>query len=60
MYWNDHDEIIKKILLHGGMASIGIESGIGIESEFGEKPISSIKTEVRQSPITSHTFLHHH
>ena len=47
MYWNDHDEIIKKILLHGGMASIGIESGIGIESEFGEKPISSIKTEVR-------------
>ena len=39
-YWNDHDEIIKKILLHGGMASIGIES------EFGEKPISTIKTEV--------------
>jgi len=25
-YWNDHDEIIKKILLNGGMASIGIES----------------------------------
>ena len=46
MYWNDHDEIIKKILLHGGMASIRIES------ESGDKPISSIKTEVIQSPIT--------
>ena len=53
-YWNDHDEIIKKILLLGGMASIGIES------EFGEKPISSLKTEVRQSPITRHTFLQHY
>ena len=38
--WNDH-EIIKKILLRGGMASIGIES------ELVEKPISNIKTEVR-------------
>ena len=47
-YWNDHNEIIKKILLHGGMTSIRTES------ESGDKPISSMKTEVRQSPITYH------
>ena len=41
-YWNDHDEIIKKILLNGGMASIGIESELNpkfkdYESELVKK-----------------------
>ena len=35
-YWNDHDEIIKKILLHGGMASIGIESELNPDFKDSE------------------------
>ena len=57
-YWNDHDKIIKKILLNGGMATIGIESELNPKFKDSEGELLKNKHSKVESYYSIHIFKH--